>query len=45
MPAVGGAMDLATGVEDVLVMMSLFARDRASKLVTSCSFPSQGWGG
>ena len=36
-PAVGGAMDLATGAKDVTVMMSLFVRDGSSKLVTSCS--------
>ncbi len=38
-PAVGGAMDLATGAKDVYVMMSLFDRDGAAKLVAECSYP------
>jgi 3-oxoadipate CoA-transferase, beta subunit len=41
-PAVGGAMDLAIGARDVFVMMSLFARDGAPKLVASCSYPLTG---
>ena len=41
-PAVGGAMDLATGAKDVYVMMSLFDRDGAPKLVRECSYPLTG---
>lgn len=41
-PAVGGAMDLAIGAEDVFVMMSLFTRDGASKLVGTCTYPLTG---
>lgn len=43
-PAVGGAMDLATGAKDVFVMMSLFTRDGRSKLVPRCSYPLTGLG-
>ncbi|MCC3272699.1 3-oxoacid CoA-transferase subunit B [Arthrobacter zhangbolii] len=43
-PAVGGAMDLATGAKDVYVMMSLFTRDGVSKLVKECSYPLTGVG-
>jgi len=43
-PAVGGAMDLATGAKDVFVMMSLLTRDGASKLVEACSYPLTGVG-
>jgi 3-oxoadipate CoA-transferase beta subunit len=38
-PAVGGAMDLAVGARQVFVMMPLFTRDGASKLVRECSYP------
>jgi 3-oxoadipate CoA-transferase, beta subunit len=38
-PAVGGAMDLATGAKDVYVMMALFGLDGAAKLVRRCSYP------
>jgi len=41
-PAVGGAMDLAIGAKDVFVMMSLFTREGASKLVETCTYPLTG---
>jgi 3-oxoadipate CoA-transferase beta subunit len=41
-PAVGGAMDLAIGAKDVLVMMSLFTDDGSSKLVAQCTYPLTG---
>jgi 3-oxoadipate CoA-transferase, beta subunit len=41
-PAVGGAMDLATGAKEVFVMMTLFAKDGASKLVQACTYPVTG---
>ena len=41
-PAVGGAMDLATGAKSVYVMMSLFAKDGSSKLVRHTTFPLTG---
>ncbi|MBG0737892.1 3-oxoacid CoA-transferase subunit B [Paeniglutamicibacter antarcticus] len=43
-PAVGGAMDLATGAKDVYVMMSLFTKEGAAKLVQTCSYPLTGVG-
>jgi 3-oxoadipate CoA-transferase beta subunit len=41
-PAVGGAMDLAVGAKQVFVMMTLFAKDGAPKLVPTCSYPITG---
>ncbi|GAB3195923.1 3-oxoacid CoA-transferase subunit B [Nocardioides hungaricus] len=43
-PAVGGAMDLAIGAKQVLVMMTLFDRDGTPKLVPSCAYPLTGVG-
>ncbi|XVQ89588.1 3-oxoacid CoA-transferase subunit B [Microbispora siamensis] len=41
-PAVGGAMDLATGAKQVFVMMTLFTKDGAPKLVPECTYPLTG---
>lgn len=43
-PAVGGAMDLATGARDVFVMMTLFDKTGCPKLVPSCTYPLTGLG-
>lgn len=43
-PAVGGAMDLAVGARRVLVMMKLFTREGAAKLVPECTYPLTGAG-
>ncbi|MCW2855471.1 MAG: 3-oxoadipate CoA-transferase [Marmoricola sp.] len=41
-PAVGGAMDLAMGSKVVFVMMSLFTKTGASKLVPTVTYPLTG---
>jgi 3-oxoadipate CoA-transferase, beta subunit len=41
-PAVGGAMDLATGARQTYVIMTLFDRAGASKLVRRCTYPLTG---
>ncbi|MEU6601662.1 3-oxoacid CoA-transferase subunit B [Streptomyces flaveolus] len=43
-PAVGGAMDLAIGAKDVYVMMTLFTKSGAPKLVRQCTYPLTGIG-
>jgi 3-oxoadipate CoA-transferase beta subunit len=43
-PAVGGAMDLATGAKQTFVMMSLQTRNGQSKLVERCTMPLTGVG-
>ncbi|OZI66485.1 3-oxoacid CoA-transferase subunit B [Bordetella genomosp. 11] len=41
-PAVGGAMDLASGAKQVFVMMELTTREGQSKLVPRCTYPLTG---
>ena len=41
-PAVGGAMDLATGARQTWVMMDLLTRSGQSKIVAQCSYPLTG---
>ena len=41
-PAVGGAMDLATGARQTWVMMDLLTKQGASKIVRECSYPLTG---
>ncbi|MDB5715644.1 MAG: 3-oxoadipate CoA-transferase [Sphingomonadales bacterium] len=41
-PAVGGAMDLATGAKQVFVMMDLLTKTGKSKLVEACTYPLTG---
>ncbi len=43
-PAVGGAMDLATGAKQTWVMMDLLTKQGQSKLVAQCSYPLTGIG-
>lgn len=43
-PAVGGAMDLAVGAKNVVVMMSLFTKTGDPKVVRDCSYPLTGVG-
>ncbi|GLZ11710.1 3-oxoadipate CoA-transferase subunit B [Actinomadura sp. NBRC 104425] len=43
-PAVGGAMDLAIGAKNVYVMMKLFTKSGAPKLVPQCTYPLTGVG-
>jgi 3-oxoadipate CoA-transferase beta subunit len=38
-PAVGGAMDLAIGAKQTMVMMSLLTKGGESKIVEQCSYP------
>jgi 3-oxoadipate CoA-transferase, beta subunit len=41
-PAVGGAMDLAIGAKQTWVIMELFTKAGASKIVEKCSYPLTG---
>ena len=41
-PAVGGAMDLAVGAKNVLVMMEHLTKSGESKIVAHCSYPLTG---
>jgi 3-oxoadipate CoA-transferase beta subunit len=41
-PAVGGAMDLATGAKQTWVMMDLLTKKGESKIVEKCSYPLTG---
>lgn len=43
-PAVGGAMDLATGARQTWVMMDLLTRTGQSKIVAQCTYPLTGLG-
>ncbi|MES2974829.1 MAG: 3-oxoacid CoA-transferase subunit B [Pseudomonadota bacterium] len=41
-PAVGGAMDLATGAKQTWVMMDLLTKKGESKVVSACTYPLTG---
>jgi 3-oxoadipate CoA-transferase, beta subunit len=41
-PAVGGAMDLATGAKQTWIMMDLLTKQGMSKIVSTCSYPLTG---
>lgn len=41
-PAVGGAMDLASGAKDIFVMTDLTTKEGRSKLVAECAYPLTG---
>ena len=41
-PAVGGAMDLATGARQTWVMMDLLTKKGESKIVSACTYPLTG---
>ena len=41
-PAVGGAMDLATGAKQTWVMMDLLTKQGVSKVVQACTYPLTG---
>jgi 3-oxoadipate CoA-transferase beta subunit len=41
-PAVGGAMDLATGARQTWVMMDLLTKSGESKIVRACTYPLTG---
>ncbi len=43
-PAVGGAMDLVSGVKSVFILMEHVTRDGIPKLVERCSYPMTGAG-
>lgn len=43
-PAVGGAMDLATGARQTWVMMDLLTKKGESKIVSACTYPLTGIG-
>lgn len=43
-PAVGGAMDLATGARQTWVMMDLLTKQGVSKIVDRCTYPLTGIG-
>jgi 3-oxoadipate CoA-transferase, beta subunit len=43
-PAVGGAMDLATGAKQTWVMMDLLTKQGQSKIVQACTYPLTGIG-